>query len=178
MLSGNATVTANIYTFAGLPEDADVLGFVWGAGDFAAVTGATDATGVATLSALPAADGNGQIVVLPAVTPSYYDITGLSWPAEGTVMGMQPGRLPLVIHRSKDPYYNYWSSAWVDLTAQETGATSYAGTDIPGTGTTVSGDAATITALGPETLDDGAIYYGIGNEGAELSVSGIAVSRA
>ena len=48
-------------------------------------------------------------------------------------MGIQPGALSMLIHRSSDPYYNYWTSAGVELTAEETNGVHYASTDIPQT---------------------------------------------
>ena len=174
VITGAATVRCNVYTYYGEPETADLFAYVWGDTDYGYAEAGT-VGGVATLTGLPVADAdNGEIVVVPTSGTVLYDLWGLSWPADGTEMGLQPGRVPVSISRSADPYYNTWPSAWVELAAVETNGVHFAGTDIAQAGATTSGHAATIT-LGPETLDWGAIYYWA-NEGAELSVDGMGVS--
>jgi hypothetical protein len=176
VLAGAATVQCNVYTFYGEPETADLFAYVWGDTDYGYAEAST-VGGVATLTGLPTADSNnGEVVVVPTSGTLLYDLWGLDWPADGTVMGLQPGNVAMSIRRSNDSYWNYWTSAWVELTSVEANGIHYAGTEIAGTGSTVSGGAATIT-LGSETLDWGAIYYWA-NEGAELSdsVSGLGVS--
>ena len=89
-------------------------------------------------------------------------------------MDIQPGKVPMLIYRSDDSFYNGWSSAWVTFLAEESGKHYLAGTDIAQSGYTTYADAATIS-LGPATLDEAAIHYW-GNEGAELSVAGVPIS--
>ena len=174
VITGAATVRCNVYAYSGDPETADVFAYVWGETDNGYAEAGT-VGGVATLTGLPAADAdNGEIVVAPTSGTVLYDLWGLSWPAEGTEMGLHPGRVPVSISRSTDAYYNSWPNAWVELAAAETNGVHFAGTDIAQAGATTSGHAATIT-LGSETLDWGAIYYWA-NEGAELSVDGMSVS--
>ena len=90
-------------------------------------------------------------------------------------MSVQPGWIPILIHRSSDDYYDHWTSAGVVFRPSRAASDYEASTDIPQAGDSTYAEAATVS-LGPLTLSEGAIYYGIGNEGAELAVAGIAIS--
>lgn len=173
LLTGSATVTCSVSTLSGEPETADVEAFVWETADIGYAQAAT-VSGVASLTGLPAANANGELLAYPATGTALYDLWNLSWPAEGTAISLRPGSLPMYIYRSGDSYYNGWQSAWVELLAEENGQYYLAGADIPQNGYATTGSAATI-ALGPATLDEGAIYYW-DDEGAELPVAGRAIA--
>ena len=177
VLTGAATVTCKVWTLDGAPEDAAVLAYVWGDTDYGTSQSGT-VSGVATLTGLPDASGNGEVVVIPNPDSptTMYDLTNLDWAAatNPNEMGIQPGALWLLINRSSDPYYNSWPSADVELTAEETNGVHFAETEIPQNGAATSAYASTIS-LGSATLDWGAIYYW-SNEGAELPVAGFGIS--
>jgi hypothetical protein len=80
----------------------------------------------------------------------------------------------MTITRSDDPYWNVWTSARVRLFSHVTTEDQVARTDITRTGDVTSGNARTI-ATGPETLDEGTVYFW-DDEGMELPVSGTAIS--
>jgi hypothetical protein len=173
VLSGAATLSVNVLTFAGLPDTATVDAYVWGATDYG-YAGATTTAGVATLTGLPAATANGELVVGPQ-SGGVYDLTDLSWPSSGTTtLDVRPGALPMIIYRSTDAYYNNWDAATVVLNADENGQHWNAVSDITRSADPTVASASTITP-GSATLDQGAIYYWT-NEGAELPVAGLSVS--
>jgi hypothetical protein len=172
VLSGTGVVKVNLYDSWSAPQvGAKVAWWVWGATDYGTGNGLTDSSGHVELGGVPAAGtGEGEIVVTPASGDYYYDLWNMSWPAEGTDMGIQPGRQAVTIIAGGD-WASYWSNAWVDLYSTEYSTYKYSETVVARDGTTTY---ATANAL-PGEITDGAVYFYM-NEGRELSTSGLSAS--
>jgi hypothetical protein len=176
-LTGTGTISLHIYQFDASPEvNAEADWLVVEGADVGAGHGYTDASGDVALTGVPAAtSGNGEIAVfVDSPDNGMYDLWNLTWDAGGTNIGLAPGHLPMIIHRSSDRNWNYWTQARVSLYAGTSDETHMASTTITRTGAYTTANARTITT-GPETLDAGTIYYSM-DEGMELPVSGTAVA--
>jgi hypothetical protein len=176
-LTGTGTISLHVYQFDSSPEvNAEADWFVVEGADVGTGYGYTDASGDVTLTGVPAAtSGNGEVAVF-LDNPDYgmYDLSGVTWDASGTNIGLTPGHLPIIIHQSSDRNWNYWTHARVRLYAGTSDETHMARSDITRTGAYTVGTARTITT-GPETLDTGTLYFWA-DEGMELAVSGTAVA--
>jgi hypothetical protein len=175
-LSGSGTLALAIAAVDGQPEaSADVIWGVQTSTDFASGEGTTDSGGLVNLPGAPAADANGEIVVLPA-GDYLYDLSGLTWPAEGLTATVQPGQMPVTILRSTSSTFNTWSQAEIDLTANEANGSFAASTWVAPSGDVTTGYAKTMSAPGAAaTLDEGTVWFWP-NEGLELAVGGTPVA--
>jgi len=177
-MAGSATVTCNVLSFAGDPEAAKVSASVRDTtGVIGSAEATTDAAGAAILTALPAASGNGVIVVRPVTGTWQYNLWDLTWPAEGTTIDLRPGRLAMEIYRSDYGPFNRWPTAWVELVAEESGQYFVAGSLVtaPSTGNYITNADVVSISLGPATLDACAIYYW-SNVGSEVLVAGTGIA--
>ncbi len=169
-LSGTATVLVHAYNYDGTPIYPGTVGWSVDTGTDAAFGFKdTDATGLATLSPLPAAGtGQGEIVVFPNTGDFWFDVTNLSWPATGTDMGLQPGKVGMQL--TAGGKLSPFDTAWVDLNTQNGDAEQLTETPVARVGAAGEAtDAAPLALQG--TLEGGAVYFWP-DQGAELALSG------
>jgi hypothetical protein len=173
-LTGNATLKVHVYGFASNPEvGAEVDWWVTTPTDGASGFGFTDATGLATITGVPAAAvGQGEIAIYGAA--AFYDIWNLDWvDPTGTDMGVQPGTVSIDLSAGGD-WPNY-GTAYCDLYSQNGDASQETASYVTQTGS----GAGSVTTAAPlvlgNDLGQGAILFW-SDEGTEVSLAGLHTS--
>jgi hypothetical protein len=169
ILTGSGIIKLNLYDSWSNPQvGATVAWSVVGDTDYGTGNGTTDVNGHIELGGVPAAEDNGEIVMFsPNPGDYFYDLRSMSWPAEGTDMGVQPGRQAVTITAGGN-WAKYWNKAFVVLYSNDGSTFKRSDTRVARTSTTTYGTANPLSG----EITDGAVYFFM-NEGRELDTAGL-----